>query len=342
MQREAGKDKYQQGFLNRLGRLTNPRKITMNKRLLIFSSFLVLSIVLWFLTALSKNYNATISYPVRYIKLPEDRVLVNEMPDKLLLSVNAQGYTLLRYKLKSRLLPIIFDVKSFRLSNIPGKDANTVYILTSIAKNKIQKQLSSDIEVLDISPDSLIFRFASEVERLVPVRAEFDISYAKQYMQVGTVVVIPDSIKVNGPATVIDTMNEIHTNREVFRNVDKTLEFTSQVIHGEQLKYSHDKVRVRIPVEKFTEANFNIPLTYENLPDSLDLKLFPDEIKLTCRVGLSYYDQLSEHSFTAMVDYRETGQNLGNKLQVELTKIPGFVRSVSYHPKSVEYIIERK
>lgn len=342
MQREAGKDKYQQGFLNKLGRLTNPGKITMNKRLMIFSFFLLLSVILWFLTALGKNYNASISYPVRYIKLPEDRVLVNKMPDKLLLSVNAQGYTLLRYKLKSRLLPIIFDVKSFRLSNIPGEDANTVYILTSIAKNKIQKQLSSDIEVLDISPDSLIFRFASEIDRQVPVLPEYNLSYAKQYMQVRPVSVVPDSITVSGPETVVDTIRGISTVRKDFRNVNKTIEFTAEVIQGEKLNYSHDKVRVRIPVEKFTEASFSIPLEYEHLPDSLNLKLFPDEVKLTCRVGLSDYDQLSERSFRAVVDFLGTNQNLGNKLQVELTKQPGFVRSVSYHPKSVEYIIERK
>jgi len=43
-----------------------------------------------------------------------------------------------------------------------------------------------------------------------------------------------------------------------------------------------------------------------------------------------------------MVDYLEIEKNLGSKLQVELTTIPEYVQSVNFHPKSVEYIIERK
>ncbi len=342
MQQEASKGKYQQGFLNKLGRLTNPRKITINKRLLIYLFFLILSVIFWFITALSKNYIADMSYPIRYIKMPEDKVLVSDMPDKLILSVNTQGYTLLKHKLKSRFSPITFDVNSFRLSSIPGGDPNIVYILTSYAKNRIQSQLSSDIELLDISPDSLIFRFAGEVSRQLPVLPRYEITFDKQYMQAGPVELDPDSITVRGPESILDTMAVLTTELEMLKNVNKSVEFSAAISEINKLAYNQDRVKVRIPVEKFTEASISIPVKYMNLPDSLDMKLFPREIRLTCMVGLSNYDNVSEHSFTAMVDFLEIEKNLGSKLQVELTTVPEYVQAISFHPKNVEYIIERK
>ena len=88
-----------------LGMTRKPRrkKITLNRKVLVFFFFLLLSILFWFLTAMNQEYETTISYPVRYIKFPERKVLVNDIPDRLDLSVNAGGYTLLRYKLQSRL-----------------------------------------------------------------------------------------------------------------------------------------------------------------------------------------------------------------------------------------------
>jgi hypothetical protein len=342
MQQNASKGKGQQSFLNRLGNLKNPRKITMNKKLLIFSFFLLLSVIFWFITALSKNYTTVISYPVRYIKMPEDKVLVSDMPDKLLLTVNTQGYTILRYKLLSRFSPIIFDVNSFRLSSMPGSDPNTVYILTSYAESRIQSQLSPDIELLDISPDSLIFRFSREINTLVPVRSDYEITFDKQFMQSGPLELDPDSILVSGPGALIDTLTVVRTEQRILKNVNKSVDFTAPVIELSRLEYSHDRVKIWIPVEKFTEASLSIPVTCRNLPDSLNIKLFPREIRLTCRVGLSRYDNVSTQSFTATVDYLEIEKNLGSKLQVQLDHIPEYVQSVNFHPKSVEYIIERK
>lgn len=341
MPETTGKDKNQQGFLDGMGRLKNPRKIAFNKKMLIFFFFLLLSVIFWFITALSKNYDATIPYPVRYIKLPEDKVLVSNMPDKLILSVSARGYTLLKYRLASQILPIIFDVNSFRLNRIPGKDSTSVYILTNLARNKIARQLSSDIELLEISPDTLIFRFAEMVHKKLPVEARYEIIFDKQFMQVGPVEMDQDSIIANGPENILDTLRVASTKKRVFRNANKTIEYNFDLLEVDKVVFSQDEIRVRIPVEKFTEASMNVPIQVINIPDNLALKLFPSEIKLTCRVGLSDYDVTSSRYFSAVVDFHEIGAHPDGKLPVHLLEVPAYVQSVSFHPADVEYIIEK-
>ena len=96
-------------LISRFGGGPGRKKITLNRRVLIFFFFLFLSVLFWFLTAMNQEYTATISYPVRFYRFPEEKVLVNEMPDRLELTVNATGYTLLRYQWTSRISPILFD-----------------------------------------------------------------------------------------------------------------------------------------------------------------------------------------------------------------------------------------
>jgi len=341
MQQKAVRDKKQQGFLGGKGRLKNSHKIAFNKRLLSFSFFLLLSVILWYIIALGKDYNATISYPVRYIKLPEDRVLINKMPDKVILTVNAQGYTLLRYKLTSRILPIIFDVNSFRLNRVPGRDSSAVFILTSLARNRIARQLSSDIELMEISPDTLIFRFAEVKYKNLPVEAKYEVTFDKQYMQVGPAELDIDSVIAKGPENILDTLRVAYTKKKIFRNTNKTLEFQSDLEEISMIAFNQEKIKIRIPVEKFTEASLDIPVKVINLPDNLTLKLFPPEIKLTCRVGLSDYGVTSSQYFVAAVDYLEIKTHRDGKLPVHLLEAPAYVQSISIHPPDIEYIIEK-
>jgi len=78
-----------------------------------------------------------------------------------------------------------------------------------------------------------------------------------------------------------------------------------------------------------------------NHPDSLILRAFPGQITVNFQVGLSTYETLNEHFFRAVIDYAEAGNMLGKKLQVKLDRMPDYIQSVNYTPKTVEYILEK-
>ncbi|MCK4853079.1 MAG: hypothetical protein KAT31_02430 [Bacteroidales bacterium] len=316
------------------------KKITLNRRVLVFFFFLLLSVLFWFLTAMNKEYMTSISYPVRYIRFPENKVLVNDIPDRLELAVNAEGYTLLRYKLQSRIAPIIFDVNSFALSTVLG-DPSTVYILTSYAKDRIVKQLSSEIEILDISPDTLFFQFADKVSKKIPVEPSLEISFEKQYMQVGPYLVEPDSVTISGPEMIIDSIEMVATVPVTMSNVNRSFDMELEMQPLNKIEYDPLEVWIQVPIEKFTETSVKVRIEVINMPESLLLRPFPPAVTVSCQVGLSAYETLNEHLFRAVVDYAEVGNMLGNKLQVQIIKMPAYIRSVNFTPKSVEYIVER-
>ena len=325
-----------------LGMTRRPRrkKITLNRRALIFFFFLLLSILFWFLTVMNKEYETSISYPVHYIRFPEKKVLVNDIPDRLELTVNAGGYTLLRYQLQSRIAPIIFDVNSFSLNTVLG-DPSTLYILTSYAKDRIAKQLSPEMEILNISPDSLFFQFADKVSKKVPVEPAITISFEKQYMQVGPYLVEPDSVTISGPKMIIDTIKAVDTEPIIMSDVNRSFEMELEMQPLHKVEYDPLEVWIQVPVEKFTEASVKVQIEVINMPDSLILRAFPPTVTISCQIGLSAYETLNEHLFRAVIDYADVGKMLGNKLQVQIIKMPVYIQSVNFTPKSVEYIVER-
>jgi hypothetical protein len=318
------------------------KKITLNRRALVFFFFLLLSVLFWFLTAMNKDYTTTLSYPVHYIRFPEKKVLVNDVPDRLELEVTAGGYTLLRYKLQPRITPIIFDVNSFSLNTVLG-DPSSLYILTSYAKDRIDRQLSAnaEIEILSVSPDSLIFQFADKVSKKVKVEPDLEISFEQQYMQVGPYLVEPDSVTVSGPEMMIDTMEAATTVPLALSDVNRSFDRELEMKPLRRIEYDPSEVWIQVPVEKFTEASLKVQIEVINMPDSLLLRPFPPAVTVSCQIGLSAYETLNEHLFRAVIDYAEVDNMLGNKLQVKIIRRPAYIQSLNFTPKSVEYIVER-
>jgi hypothetical protein len=130
-----------------------------NNRPLIFLICLLIATLLWLVKALEKQYDTTVSIPVQYINLPENRVLVNPPPTRLNVKLRAQGFTLLRHKLGLSISPIDFDVKTLNTNTIDKKNPSDFYVLSNKFISRISNQVNSEITILDISPDTLFFHF---------------------------------------------------------------------------------------------------------------------------------------------------------------------------------------
>ncbi len=316
-------------------------RLRFDRNLLIFLFFLLLSTIFWLLNELSKNSSTSITCPVKYINLPKDKVLVKELPSRFELTIEAPGYTLLKYKLTNRLLPLIFDLNQYGFTIMGNSSNQKFFILTSRVRTGISRQLRSDVQILDISPDSIIFEFGEIVRKSVPVVPDLSIEYAKQFMLTGEITIDPDTIVVSGPNLIIDTLQKVYTHKESFSALNQS---TTESISLEEIKnitYSTKKVTITIPVEQFTEAIVDIPVEKIHVPDSLILKTFPGSVTLTCNVSLSNYEKISPHQFRAIVDYEEIGEKLGNKLKVSIVKAPEYAQSIRFHPVNVEFIIEK-
>lgn len=336
------KSKTEDELLERLRKAITGRKLESNQKVITFLFFVLLSSTFWLLNALNKTYTTSIPYPVHYVNFPENKILIGDIPQRLSLDVEAHGYTLLKYKLSSRKIPIIFNVKSFSLNRIPGENQNRFYILTQFAREKIARQLSSEITINDINPDTLYFNFAELVSKRIPVNAIIEVEFARQYMVQGRISTTPDSLTVTGPDVILDTLSYIDTKPLKLEKVSHSTQRNLSLQAIENLEYSDKRVVVNIPVERFTQASLLVPVNAINVPDSLGLKTFPSKVNVSYIVGLSSFNLVDENAFEIVVDYNQLQNNLNNKLRVEVIRSPVFVRSVTVHPLYVDYVIEKQ
>jgi hypothetical protein len=140
--------------------------IKENNRPLIFFVCLLIATVLWFVKAMEKQYESTVSMPVQYTNLPTNKVLINQPPSRLNLKLKAHGFTLFRYKFGLTITPINFNVKSFANITLKNNDLSDFYVLSDRYIPQIANQINSEVLILDISPDTLFFKFNTQFEKI--------------------------------------------------------------------------------------------------------------------------------------------------------------------------------
>jgi len=312
-----------------------------NGKAFVFVVCLSLASFLWFLNALEKRYTDHITVPIKYINLPKDKELAGKLPMKFDLTVDAFGYTLLQHKLSLAYLPVLIDVNELTNNYLENKYLSKYTISTSGHKEEIAKQISSEIEIISIRPDSISFYVSNVIEKLVRVHPVIRVHLAKEYILQKSPIVKPGTVLVRGPQEILDTLRFVNTKPLEFKNLSQSVEKNIGLELLPQLKSEVAEVKVQIAVEQFTEVKFDIPILILNQPDSLIIKTFPAKVKVTGRVGLSKYNKLTNSNFRAVVDYSHRS-GIQSKLPVILDRVPETVLSVDYFPKEVEYIIERK
>lgn len=312
----------------------------IDRKILTYLAFVGIATVFWFLNELSNNYTSTINYPVRFSNIPKNKILVSDLPKRLKLNVNAYGYTLLRYKLSPASFPIVINLNEFG-QNISNPSVKKYRLQTRSIRQTVGKQMPNDIEVLDIFPDTILFQFANIIEKRVPIKANVNLEFAEECMLNGEISFIPDSILVKGPNNILDTLSAVYNKQQTFDGLSKPLKRNVGLAEIKKLSYDKKRVVINLPVSKFTEAQFDVIIDSKNVPDSLDIKTFPRMAKVKCLVALDDYDKLKANDFKIDVDYSEIEKLLGDKLSLNLRFAPNNVKSVTYSPESVEFIIDK-
>lgn len=313
----------------------------VDRKILVYLVFVGVATVFWFLNELSNIYNTTVNYPIRFTHLPKNKILINELPKNLQLSVNADGYTILRYKLSPAAFPVIINIEKHS-DNIINPELKHFRLQTRYLRETINKQMPNDIEIVDIFPDTVLFQFANIISKKLPVKPNVKLEFSEECMLDGDITFNPDSIIVRGPNTILDTLQAVYTKYQKFTKLSKPIKPNITLREIDKLEYKNKKIQIIIPASKFTQLSFNIPINAVNVPDSLDLKTFPRIVKVSCMVSLNDYDKIKADDFVIDVDYFDIENLLGEKLSLNLKLAPSQVRSISFHPESIEFIMDKK
>ena len=204
---------------------------------------------------------------------------------------------------------------------------------------EISNQFSSEMDILNMSPDTLFFKFGKLGQKLVKVKSMVQVNLEKQHQISGDIKTIPDSVMVSGPQSILDTMYFVMTNSEKFNDVDQDVKAEVTLPKIKDVFFNTDAVEVSIPVEEYTEAQLSIPVAIKNSSSEMNIKLFPEKVMVTFQVGLSRFPEMHPEDFKLFVAFSEISEGK-QRLKVNTESIPEFLYDLKISPEEIEYLIQ--
>jgi len=308
---------------------------------MVFLICLAIATVFWFLNALNKEYTVDLSFPVKYTNLPKNKILANSPPDHFTLKVNSYGFTILRHKLNMAFSPLVFNVNDFTGGRMESSENSKFRIGTRQFISRLSGQVSNELRIIEIQPDSLYFEFDRLVQRKMKVKPNVTYTLKQQYYLNGNIATEPDSVLVSGAESVLDTMAYVSTQTQHYKQLEKNIQRNVPLENYKNVTLDPKRVILKIPMEEYTEKNLVVPVYVSDAPEGISIKLFPDKVKLSFLVGLSHFSDISENDFLLTVRYSDIAEKK-EMLSINLDTKPQNILSVSIAPEQVEYLIEKK
>jgi hypothetical protein len=311
-----------------------------NKRLSVVLACFGIATLFWLLIELSHDYPATITFPVRYVNLPDRKVVMNELPEEVAITLRTSGFRILSFEFSSKRSPIEIDVAS-KLGG-KGSRADALAIPTRIFQPDFIRQLGTQVSLQSYEPDSIVFYFSDQQTVRLPVVVPLTLTLARQYDTTGPLSVRPDSVNVTGPPSLIRHLRGVSTTPLELRELKTPVNQKLRLQDNRLLTYSDTLVNVRLPVEELTEARLTVPVRTMNTPATYVLKTFPDKISLRFQVPLSHYREVAESDFDVVVDGSRLLDQKPQRLPVKILLAPSWARSILPDPAQVDYILRKE
>lgn len=311
------------------------KNILSNDRTITFIISLIIASGLWLLIKLTGDFQTDRQLLIHYQNLPVDKVLLNNSDSIIHVRTNMNGFNALSELItgETKWLEVDFSNAKY-LSTKNG--IKTYYLLSSTLAFAISETLQTTEIFVSVRPDSLFIYFESLASKKIKVELNIDLSLSPRYKQYRPFQVVPDSIRVFGTPTALETIQKIGTEKLSFVNLDHSIDTNVYLAkHAKELTFEKEKIRMKIAIEEFTESKLKLPI-FPKLKAGMRYKVFPSEATVTYQVALKDYSkiQLSDFLLEALPDSMQTG-----KLHLKLSKQPENIIIGTIQPSEAEYII---
>ncbi|MCF7568193.1 YbbR-like domain-containing protein [Sabulilitoribacter arenilitoris] len=305
-----------------------------NKKVNVFFLFLFFAFVILIFTKLSKEYTNTITFKIDKKNVPQENIILNDSAAVLNITLKTHGFKWLKYYFDKPKIAIDFVKDVDKIDSTFVWSKSKAYLLEST-------QFGKQVELLNISPDTLRFKFDVNLVKKVPVILNADIQFTQGFDVVDYYKITPDSIEVIGPNVLVSQVNSIETKDLKMTDVKSDITEVVQLnlpINSNDLKFSNQTVRLTAKVEKFTEGTIKVPVIIKNVPNNKTLKYFPKTVNVTYYTSLNNFKSIKAKDFRVECDFSKATNNQ-SFLLLEISKYPETAKRVRINQQQIEFII---
>jgi len=252
----------------------------------------------------------------------------SQLPEKIKLRVKGQGW---------RLVSINIGPESeFKVSVGGDSGRQNVNLSNYLESNR---WLLSDVEIINIFPDSLRFFVERIISRKLPVISGLGLEFKPGYGLASDIVLSPDSIVVSGPFSLLKTMKEIRTVDKSLSPLDSRTETEVNLPRMTGFNYNSNSIEVILDIQRIVDKQFeNITVDVIDIPQRKEVVLLPNKIGFNVRGGIEILGKLQPDQFRAYVRYQSLVQDTTGSVTPVL-EMPKNVTLQYLKPDRLRYVI---
>ena len=267
-------------------------------------SSLLLAILLWLYVIASNAYTYQLEVPLRVVNIRPDLTLAQELPNSVTARFRGTGITYFKTVLSSAYSEFVLRLDARRV------EGTTDFYLQSYVGNHPDNFVTPrglDLELVEIvQPEVVSLQLESVEERMVPVRPRIQLTTQPGYALVGELEIMPDSVKLRGPANLVGQVDSLETEPEEVLGADDPVSGTVSlhIEHPGLVQLSVHQIRYQADIQPISERRMNdIPVEIRNAPDRLAVTAAPSTVSLTLEGGTEYIFDLKPADLSVYIDF---------------------------------------
>lgn len=287
------------------------------------------SAILWISITLSEEFYSTINLPLRVIDAPSGYTVSTDLPGNISVKIKGIGW---------RLAGISLGSESY--FNVSAKNDSGV-VLSNLYANTINNTwLSSDLSVIEISPDTVSFVIEKTIVKKLPVIPDLNIDFKTGFGLSAQLTVTPDSVNVSGPKSLINSLKGLKTQSVKLSQLDSQTRVKAS-FENSKLVTDVPFAEIFLDVQRIVDKTVdNIRVEVIDVPADRDVVLIPNSVSCLVKGGINILGRLTENDFKAYVHYRDVLLDSLGTVQ-PIIEFPENIEIVTQRPDRLRYIIKK-
>ena len=266
----------------------------MSKKLNIFIASIVFSIILWASISLSDSYYTNIEVKLTLTNFIDGYTTGSNIPEKIKLRVRGQGWRLVSIN--------VGPETEFRVSVSRDSGQQNISLYNYLEANR---WLLSDVDIINLSPDSLNFFVERTIIKKLPVVSGLNLDFKPGYDIASDIILQPESVIVQGPLSYLRSKNEIRTENKSLGILDSKINTEVALEKLTGFEYSTNVIDVTLDIQRIVDKQFeNIQVDVIDIPSGREVVLLPNKININLRGGIVILGKLKQDQFRAYVKYK--------------------------------------
>lgn len=295
------------------------------EKIIAFSIAFFISVCLWFIVNLSREFNVTIQVPIQIASVSDDEVISSDVPETASVNISGEGWNIIS----------VYNNPPRVLVTAEGQEVN----LSEQMRNQISA--FADLNIIQVQPAQITIRTEKKVTKRVPIVSHVQLNMKGQFGLLHEPEITPDSITISGTASAVESVTEWPTAEVQIDNVNTDIQRNVALQQPEsRLTLEVESVNFQAQVAEFTEAEVRVPIRTRNLPAGRAVTYNPSSITVLFDVPINQYSDIENlRPFRAYVDYTVIEDDESGRIapEIETIETDFNIRLRSFQPPRVSY-----